>query len=168
MKAVPRVDLKGLYTDVTLVDDAFYGIVPFYADPPVKEPELPSEVDAAVMDEPEEEIEPEIAGYIVGVPVPPGLYLPWFDLTAWESRGEDKQTDPSSYWTEGLTPEEIEELTKPQPSEPSELEQLRAENTELKLALTELAEAQEADKTEVQLALAEIAELVSGGGGNIG
>jgi len=52
--------------------------------------------------------------------------------------------------------------------EPSELEQLRAENTELKLALTELAEAQEADKTEVQLALAEIAELVSGGGGNVG
>ncbi|MFD3258159.1 hypothetical protein ACE3MQ_06080 [Paenibacillus lentus] len=47
--------------------------------------------------------------------------------------------------------------------EPDELEQLRAENTELKLALTELAEAQEADKTEMQLALAEIAELISGG-----
>lgn len=48
------------------------------------------------------------------------------------------------------------------PPQPSELEQLRAENTELKLALTELAEAQEADKTEMQLALAEIAGLIGG------
>ncbi|CAH1054024.1 hypothetical protein [Paenibacillus pseudetheri] len=48
------------------------------------------------------------------------------------------------------------------PPEQSELEKLRAENTELKLALTELAEAQEADKTEVQLALAEIAGLIGG------
>lgn len=46
--------------------------------------------------------------------------------------------------------------------EMSEVEQLRAENTELKLALTELAEAQEADKTEMQLALAEIAGLIGG------
>ncbi len=48
------------------------------------------------------------------------------------------------------------------PPEMSEVEQLRAENTELKLALTELAEAQEADKTEMQLALAEIAGLIGG------
>jgi hypothetical protein len=48
------------------------------------------------------------------------------------------------------------------PPQPSELEQLRAENTELKIALTELAEAQEADKTEMQLALAEIAGLIGG------
>ncbi|OME59492.1 hypothetical protein [Paenibacillus odorifer] len=48
------------------------------------------------------------------------------------------------------------------PPKLSELEQLRAENTELKLALTELAEAQEADKTEMQLALAEIAGLIGG------
>jgi hypothetical protein len=151
------------------VDDAFYGVVPFYADPPEQEPGLSFDIAAEAEEEqPEEEAEPEIAGYIVGVPVPQGLYLPRFYLAAWEGREENELSDPSRYWVEGLTAEEIEELTKPRPQEPSELEQLRAENTELKLALTELAEAQEADKTEVQLALAEIAELVSGRGGNIG
>lgn len=44
----------------------------------------------------------------------------------------------------------------------TEVEQLRAENIELRLALTELAEAQEVDKTEMQLALAEIAGLIGG------
>ncbi|GGF72805.1 hypothetical protein GCM10010912_17530 [Paenibacillus albidus] len=48
------------------------------------------------------------------------------------------------------------------PPELSDIEQLRIENMELKLALTELAEAQEVDKTEVQLALAEIAILIGG------
>ncbi|XID92509.1 hypothetical protein ACF3MZ_29280 [Paenibacillaceae bacterium WGS1546] len=46
---------------------------------------------------------------------------------------------------------------------PSEVERLRGENLELKLALTELAKAQEEDKTEIQLALAELAELYTGG-----
>jgi len=49
------------------------------------------------------------------------------------------------------------------PAPPSEIELLRAENIELKLALAELAEAQEADKTETQLALAELAEIITGG-----
>lgn len=137
MKAVPRVDLNGLYTDVTLVDDAFYGVVPFYADPP--EPELPPETDDPAEDEQlEEETEPEIAGYIVGVPVPPGLYRPRFDLAAWEAREEDELLDPSEYWQEGLTPEEIEELTKPQPQE-SELDQLKQDVTGLKQDTADLA-----------------------------
>lgn len=38
---------------------------------------------------------------------------------------------------------------------------LKNENTEIKLALAELAESQELDKTEIQLALAELAELIS-------
>lgn len=37
------------------------------------------------------------------------------------------------------------------------------ENTELKLALAEMAEAHELEKTEMQLAIAELAELVAGG-----
>lgn len=91
-------------------------------------------------------------------------------LETWDEHGEppemlypNKPTFnliPSDFWVEGMTPEEIAELTKP--PEPTELEQLRTENTELKLALTELAEAQEADKTEIQLALAEIAGLIGG------
>lgn len=46
---------------------------------------------------------------------------------------------------------------------PSEVERLREENMDLKLALVELAKAQEEDKTEIQLALAELAELYAGG-----
>ncbi|NWL90466.1 hypothetical protein DMN77_23220 [Paenibacillus sp. 79R4] len=181
MKAVPRVNIDGLYMEVTIVDDAFYGVVPFYADPP--EPELPPETDIETV-EPEEETEPEIAGYIVGVPVPPGLYLPRFDLARWEEyqkdvtaaqevyrlqedeleavyhaemaqwlaqppedRDDEPMYKPPVYsapkqpelWTEGLTAEEIEELTKPQPEEPSELDQLKQDVTGLKQDTADLA-----------------------------
>lgn len=122
MKAVPKVNTDGLYIEDTLVDDAFYGVVPFYADPPE------TETDIEAVDE-----QPEIAGYIVGVPVPQGLYRPRFDLLAWEAREEDEQTDPSGYWTEGLSPEEIEALTKPQPVEPTPTDLLGEELTAMKL-----------------------------------
>lgn len=49
------------------------------------------------------------------------------------------------------------------PPDVDEVFALRTENMELKLALAELAEAQENDKREMQLALAELAEIVSGG-----
>ncbi|MNW50980.1 hypothetical protein D3C74_284500 [compost metagenome] len=97
------------------------------------------------------------------MPVPQGLFRPRFDLMAWEAREEGDTSDQSSYWGEGLTPEEIEELTKPNPQEPTELEQLRTENMGLKLALAEVAEAQEIDKREMQLAISELAEIVAGG-----
>ncbi|WP_196427105.1 hypothetical protein [Paenibacillus woosongensis] len=59
MKAVPKVNTDGLYQGVELVDDAFSGVVPFYV--PLPEPE---ELDGEL---------PEVAGYVVGVPVPQGL-----------------------------------------------------------------------------------------------
>lgn len=49
------------------------------------------------------------------------------------------------------------------PPRPSEIEQLRAENAELKLALAELAEALEQERLNTQLALAELAESMMGG-----
>lgn len=201
MKAVPKVNRGGLYIEDTLVDDAFSGVVPFYAEIVPQAPTDPdeSEQEPTPEDEqPEETPEPEIAGYIVGVPVTPGLFRPRFDLDGWQSYRdavdaaldefqqayEEWATLPEEerggmphvesppmpdLWIEGLTPEEIEEITRPQPQEPTELERLQAENMELKLALTELAEAQEADKTEMQLALAELAELYMGtGGGDLG
>ncbi|OMD87832.1 MULTISPECIES: hypothetical protein [Paenibacillus] len=148
------------------------------------------EDEADVSKEPEQPR--EIIGYLVGITLPNGLYHPRFDLLAWDAyqdavleaqsdyadelhdwrerwaEGEEQGPEPvytppaqpDNLWIEGLTPEEIAELTKP--GDQTELEQLRAENTELKLALTELAEAQEADKTEMQLALAEIAGLIGG------
>ncbi|WP_342479514.1 hypothetical protein [Paenibacillus sp. FSL F4-0097] len=194
-KAVPKVDLKGLYIEDVLEDDSFIGVVPIYAQPePEEAPDLPEdseiEDEADVSEEPEQPR--EIIGYLVGIPLPTGLYHPRFDLVTWDAYQDavlEAQSDyadelhdwreqwaegveqgpepvytppaqPDNLWIEGLTPEEIAELTKP--GDQTELEQLRAENTELKLALTELAEAQEADKTEMQLALAEIAGLIGG------
>lgn len=62
--------------------------------------------------------------------------------------------------TQGEIDDEIAALP---PTEPTEIELLREENTMLQLALAELAEAQEADKTDTQLALAELASLLDGG-----
>lgn len=46
---------------------------------------------------------------------------------------------------------------------PTEIELLKEENTELKLALAEMAESIEIGKMENQLALAELAEMITGG-----
>ncbi|MNH83812.1 hypothetical protein D3C73_362160 [compost metagenome] len=43
------------------------------------------------------------------------------------------------------------------------IEGLKLENTQLKLALAEMAETQQKDKQEMQVALAEIADLLTGG-----
>ncbi|MMZ59662.1 hypothetical protein D1872_217120 [compost metagenome] len=162
MKAIPKIGLDGLYIEDTLVDDAFSGVVPFYADPPAPDPDIPPETDPEAEEAPEETPEPEIAGYIVGVPVPSGLFRPCFDLGAWEAyqdaveaaqkayqaeyaewsaQPEDKPIDPPAYiapeqpelWGEGLTPEEIEELTRSNPQEPSATDLLGAELTSMKL-----------------------------------
>lgn len=184
MKAIPKVNKEGLYLEDALVDDAFSGVVPFYAELSV--PELPLITDAE--NERPAKQEPEIAGYMVGLPVTPGLYLPRFDIAAWKSyqdnlvfaqeeynmayaewssfpeegRGEPPihqlLTQPE-FWLEGLTAEEIEALHPPM--QPTELERLQQENMELKLAIAELAEANETDKTQMQLALAELAEWVA-------
>lgn len=157
MRAVPKINTEGLYIEDVIVDDAFTGVVPFYADPHVSE--LLPEIDTGAADEqPEEELQP--AGYIVvGVTVPAGFYHPRFDLAAWEeyynaivvaeeayqaaysewiALPEDERGEPPIYevpeqpvlWYEGLTPEEIEALHPPQ--EPSEMELLLAEVVGLK------------------------------------
>lgn len=167
MKAVPKVNTDGLYMEDELVDDAFSGVVPFYAEPepPVFDPEASEEVEEA---EDAEEAEPEIKGYIVGVPVPAGLFRPKFNLKAWEAYlkdawaqlpEEDREEalqyvgpDFPDLWIEGLSQEEIDKLTKPQPGKASELdlikqrlvaaeernEQLAGENTLNQVALMEL------------------------------
>lgn len=128
MKTVPKVNKDGLYIEDALVDDAFAGVVPFYTDPPKPDPMKPAPEQQQIVDE---EPEKEIAGYIIGVPVVPGLYLPRFDLTAWEAREEATPVNPADFWHEGLTPEEIEDLHKP--AEPSELDRIGAELAAIKL-----------------------------------
>lgn len=60
---------------------------------------------------------------------------------------------------------------EPEPPEPvyqppltEQVKRLQDENTELKMAIAELAETNESDKIDMQLALTELAELVAGGG----
>ncbi|QOS77957.1 hypothetical protein JNUCC31_25175 [Paenibacillus sp. JNUCC31] len=140
MKAVPKVNTDGLYMEDELVDDAFSGVVPFYVEPePVvfnpDAPEQPAEPD--VQEEDEEEVEREIAGYIVGVPVPAGLFRPRFDIAAWEAYQDAIKDGPQEkfpdLWVEGLSQAEIDELTKPRPAEPSETDMLGQQLSIMKL-----------------------------------
>ncbi|AWP28700.1 hypothetical protein [Paenibacillus sp. Cedars] len=194
MKAVPKVNTDGLYLEDTLVDDAFSGVVPFYAEIEPEPPADPEESEQEADEQPEEEApEPEIAGYIVGVPVKPGLFLPRFDLDGWEAYRdavdaalsefqqaygewaalpEEERGEPPIYvapvqptlWIEGLTPEEIEEITRPQPQEPSEVDLLKE-----RLAAAEARNEQLAEESTInQFALMElhmmILEMKEGGG----
>ncbi|WP_339248255.1 hypothetical protein NST58_13125 [Paenibacillus sp. FSL R10-2796] len=164
-KAVPKVDLNGLYIEDVEPDDSLIGVVPIYAQPVQEEaPELPG--DEEIEDEPDALEEPEqpreIIGYLVGIPLPTGLYHPRFDLLTWDAyqdavleaqsdyadelhdwrerwaEGEEQgpvpvytpPTQPDNLWIEGLTPEEIAELTKP--GEQTEVEKLKLENEALK------------------------------------
>ncbi|MBP1892978.1 hypothetical protein [Paenibacillus lactis] len=181
MKAVPKVNTDGLYLEDTLVDDAFSGVVPFYAEPELPidqsqpEPEAPPEdVQPGEVSEPE----PVIAGYIVGIPIIPGLYRPRFDLVAWEAYQsaitsaedaynaayaewskllEEERGEPPIYvaqeqptlWIEGLTPEEIEEITRPQQQEPTELELLAEEVEVIRQQTAEQQEAIESSGAEI-------------------
>jgi len=147
MKAVPKVDIDGLYIEDELVNDAFSGVVPFYAEsePIAFDPDQivqPTRTDEE--DEEQEEAELEIAGYLVGVPVPAGLFRPRFDLAAWEAYQDAVKDNPKEkfpdLWGEGLSQEEIDELTKPQPTEPTELDKLIQENVLLKAQNAALAE----------------------------
>ncbi|KAF9142796.1 hypothetical protein BGX30_002164 [Mortierella sp. GBA39] len=132
MKSVPKVNTDGLYIEDAIVDDTFSGVVPFYADPPEPDPADPIEEPTGDPEQAEEVPEPDIAGYIIGIPVPPGLFHPHFDLAAWEAKEEEGHPfSPADYWHEALTPEEIEELTKP--PEPTELDRIGAELAGMKL-----------------------------------
>nr|WP_145403478.1 hypothetical protein [Paenibacillus xylanexedens] len=162
MKAVPKVNTDGLYLEDELVHDAFSGVVPLYADPEpvVFDPDQAEQVPTP--DEDEEEVEQEIAGYVVGVPVPAGLYHPRFDLVAWEAYQDDVQEAPQKtlpdLWMEGLSQEEIDELTKTQPAEPTELEMLKQRLAESEVENKRLTEESNAN----QLALMELHTMLLG------
>jgi hypothetical protein len=162
MKAVPKVNTAGLYLEDVLVDGAFYGIVPFYAEPepPIFDPDAIEQ--PMKPGEDEEEAEPNIAGYIVGVPVPTGLFHPRFHLEAWEAYQKASVADPKAdqpvLWAEGLSQEEIDELTKPQPEEPSELDLLKQRLAEAETRNEQLAE----ENTLNQVALMELHAMILG------
>ncbi|MGV2805178.1 hypothetical protein GNF85_16315, partial [Clostridium perfringens] len=108
----------------------------------------------------------------------PGLYRPRFDLAAWEAYQdaessakdafkseydqwsalpEEERGEPPIYqapmqptfWIEGLTPEEIEELTRPQPQEPNEMDRLGSEIGARELEALELHQQNEAQGAQI-------------------
>ncbi|APQ59817.1 hypothetical protein PPOLYM_02556 [Paenibacillus polymyxa] len=101
MKAVPKINTDGLYLEDKLVDDTFSGVVPFYSDNLEQDSEKTEQDAADVLRE------PVIAGYIVGVPFPEGFSAYVTEDKAFRFNLE------TLLWEEGLTVEEIAELTKP-------------------------------------------------------
>ncbi|WP_336077310.1 hypothetical protein [Paenibacillus sp. 203] len=89
MKAVPKVNTDGLYLEDKLVDDAFSGVVPFYAPSSLILSDTDQQQDiyvrttdkSSAIDEENTETSP--AGYTVGILVPPSLYHPLFDIQGW-------------------------------------------------------------------------------------
>ncbi|WP_068498560.1 hypothetical protein [Paenibacillus kribbensis] len=89
MKLIPKVNTDGLYLEDVLVDDAFSGVVPFYIHSSLTLPDTDQQLDtyqvtsgsSSTTDEANSE--PVPAGYTVGIPVPPGLYHPHFDIQDW-------------------------------------------------------------------------------------
>ncbi|MCK6077908.1 hypothetical protein [Paenibacillus silvae] len=133
MKAVPKVNTDGLYVEDELVGDAFSGVVPLYA-----------------------ESELTISGYLIGVPVPEGLFQPKFNVTAWEEDQAEARATLPELWTEGLSKEKIEALTRSQVEEPNELEMLKQRLAESEVENKRLAEESNAN----QLALMELHTLL--------
>ncbi|MGM1019285.1 MAG: hypothetical protein ACQEXV_01725 [Bacillota bacterium] len=86
MKAVPKVNTDGLYLEDELVDDAFSGVVPFYTSSSLTLSDTDEQLDitadsSSAIDEADSG--KNLAGYTVGIPVPPGLYHPRFDIQGW-------------------------------------------------------------------------------------
>lgn len=180
MKAVPKVTTDGLYLEDTLVDDTFSGVVPFYSN--MQQGILDVLTTTENVTQPDGEApsdyESNIAGYIIGLPVTPGLFRPRFDLATWnayesavsaaqdsfqeslsewqalseEQRGDmpvlESPAQPT-LWIEGLTLEEIEELTRPRPVEPNELDRIGIEMVTRELEALELRKQNEAQGAQI-------------------
>lgn len=178
MKAVAKVNKEGLYLEDTLVDDTFSSVVPFYSYMEQGISDVLTTTETLPEGESPNQFEHSISGYIIGIPVTPGLFRPRFDLAAWnayesavsaaqdsfqqalskwhalpeEQRGDmpvlESPTQPI-LWVEGLTPEEIEELTRPQPVEPNEMDRLGSEMVTRELEALELRQQNEAQGAQI-------------------
>ncbi|KAF6633118.1 hypothetical protein H6F38_11030 [Paenibacillus sp. EKM208P] len=89
MKAVPKVNTEGLYLEDELVGDAFSGVVPFYTPSSLTLSDTNQQLDNHRLTDSSSgtingtSSESILAGYTVGIPVPPGLYQPHFDIQGW-------------------------------------------------------------------------------------
>ncbi|SYX85565.1 hypothetical protein [Paenibacillus alvei] len=173
MKEAIITDLNGRYIEPTLVADSVTGV--FDRMEPVQTDANNAELIASLQNDsnlPNEEPKTKLVGYTVAIPLPDGLYEPTFDVPGYRKAKADYDlayveylgalakhdpasgkpapqrptlVDSSSYWSNGLTEEEIEAL-QPKPV-PTELDQLRIENAKVLLHVAEL-EAKSDEHTE--------------------
>ncbi|MEQ7053206.1 hypothetical protein ABN764_21425 [Paenibacillaceae sp. P-4] len=163
MKEAIITDLNGQYIEPTLVADSVTGV--FDRIEPVQTGANDAELIASQQNDDNLPNEPKtkLVGYTVAIPLPDGLYEPTFDVPGYRKAKADYDlayveylgalakhdpasgkpapqrptpVDSSSYWSNGLTEEEIEAL-QPKPV-PTELDQLRMENAKLLLHVAEL------------------------------
>ena len=162
MKEAYITDLDGRYIEPTLVADSVTGVFD-RREPVQSDEEDPREMPQKDGQQQPDEPRTVLVGYTVAVPLPDGLYEPTFDvqgyrqamsdydaayagylaaMAVYDPEGEDPQPQPplpvdgSSFWSNGLTQEEIEAL-QPKPV-PSELDLLRVENAKLLLHVADL------------------------------
>ncbi|MCV9949397.1 hypothetical protein [Paenibacillus sp. BT-177] len=89
MKVAPIVNVDGLYLEDKLVDDAFSGVVPFYAPTSLILSDTDEQLEIYQLNASSSSSNGETnsenipAGYTVAIPVPPGLYQPFFDIQGW-------------------------------------------------------------------------------------
>ncbi|WP_127485518.1 hypothetical protein [Paenibacillus ehimensis] len=117
MKEAIIIDFNGFMTDVTLVADDATGVFPFYR---TQEPLAQEDIG--------QQLNTEMLGYVVAIPVPQGLFKPRFDIESWneyiqlqplelDKDGKSPTEMPEhfsysprqqeTFWIEGLMPEEI-------------------------------------------------------------
>lgn len=132
MKEAIIVDLAGVYKGVEIVPTDADGVTPIYA--PVEQ-QANTEGANETPQEQTNPPEPILTGYQVAVNCPGGFFVPKFNLDKWTeyvalrdapteyTAGADgiqvpisrNLPDPSTFWEESLSAEEIAERTKPQP-----------------------------------------------------
>ena len=163
MKEAIITDLNGRYIEPTLVADSVTGV--FDRTEPVQMIDVNGASVASIQDDNDLSTHPKtkLVGYTVAIPLTDGLYEPTFDVQGYRKAKADydlayveylgalakhdpasgkpapqrpTRVEASSYWSNGLTEEEIEAL-QPKPV-PTELDQLRVENAKLLLHVAEL------------------------------
>lgn len=163
MKEAIITDLNGRYIEPTLVADSVTGV--FDRKEPVQMVDINGVSGATNQDNNDPTTLPQttLVGYTVAIPLPDGLYEPTFDVHGYRKAKADYDlayveylgalakhdpasgkpapqrpapVDASSFWSNGLTEEEIEAL-QPKPV-PTELDQLRIDNARLLLHVAEL------------------------------
>lgn len=165
MKEAIITDLNGRYIEPTLVADSVTGVFDRMEPVQAGASDVDAELIASQKNDDNLSTEPKtkLVGYTVAIPLPDGLYEPTFDVQGYRKAKADYDlayveylgalakhdptsgkpapqrpapVDSSSYWSNGLTEEEIEAL-QPKPV-PTELDQLRIENAKLLLHVAEL------------------------------